>query len=332
MKVIFISSAELASGRTLLAWSIFRALKGLGVSFDIVKLGGLQSEADRAETQLIEDALKIQPKIVGISEITCPEPNAILSKVCPSSQLVVILGTHKIFSGAAPDEMCEVRLAVSLEPQMFLAIRYKDKANLLYTALTLKSYLGKRLAGVLINRVPTADYKFTLERIAKDLKLWGVPLIAVLPEDRVLKSATINEYASLISGELLVEGDNQESLVESYTLGTSAYQGRFSMFKRLWQRIALLGGKKLELEDPKFSARITGIIAAGRFPPETALDVARAEKVAVIYTKSDAFVVTEQLERAIFHPTLEQPFRIERFEKLLKEQVDLKELILHALE
>jgi len=332
MKIFLISSSELASGKTLLAWSVLRALKELKISFDIIKLGSVQTEADKAELALIEDALNIKPKVVTASEMNCPEPSDVIAKACPEAELVVILGSHKIFSDPAPEETCEAKLASAVDPRIFLAIRYGDKANLIYTALTLKSYFGKKLHGVLINRVPASEFEFTLERLAKDLNSWGVPVIAVLPEDRVLKSATLNEYADIINGKMLVEVDKEPCLVESHTLGTGMYQGKLSMFKRLWQRLALLGGTEKEIEDTSFSPRLIGIVAAGRIPPDTALDVARSENIAVIHTELDAFMITERLEKAIFHPTAKQTFRIERFEKLLKNQVDLKQTIAHALE
>jgi len=331
MKAILFSSTDNACGKSLLAWSAIRALGEMGRSFDIIKLGGIQTAADEAELELLNSA-GLKPIDLNISEVTSENARRELARLCPKSGLVVIIGSNRVFSDPAPDAISEAKLAEVFDAHVFLALRYTSRADMLYTTLALKSYLGEKLAGVLLNRVPNDEIEDVTELAAHELEPKNIPITAIIPEDRILKSATIGELAEIVDGVFIVGANRETRLVEKHTLGTSVYKGKLSIFKRLWQRLALLGGTEKELADPDFESRLVGIIAAGRVPPKAASQAAQSENVSVIYTKLDSFTATDRLERAVFHPSHKSKFRIDRFDKLLSERVDIKQVLLRVLE
>ncbi|HDH97306.1 MAG TPA: hypothetical protein ENF73_06245, partial [Proteobacteria bacterium] len=245
MKVVWFCSTDRASGKSLFAFSVIRKLRGMGIPFDVVKLGGVRTAADEAEIDFL-NAMGVSPVDLTESGMAHGDPKRGLEQLRPKSELVIVIGTERIFSDAEPDLDSEAKLADQIGAHLFLAHRYSGRADLLYTTLALKSYLGDKLAGILINRVPGGELEAISKLAAEELNPKGIPVIAVLPEDRILGSATLEEIAGAVEGEFLVDG-GEARLVESHTLGTSAYAGRLSIFKRLWQRIALIGGTEVEL-------------------------------------------------------------------------------------
>ena len=72
--------------------------------------------------------------------------------------------------------------------------------------------LGKEMAGVIINRIPSNDNDF-VENIARPyFENRGIPIFGVLPEDRALAALTVEEIYNVLEAKILTEGQQNPYL------------------------------------------------------------------------------------------------------------------------
>ena len=65
---------------------------------------------------------------------------------------------------------------------------------------------GHRLAGVLLNAGPQHSLREAREEAAPALAGSGVPVLGIVPEDRMLLGFTVSEYSERLDGSVLYNG------------------------------------------------------------------------------------------------------------------------------
>jgi len=194
MPTIIIASQEARAGRTTVAAALGALLAEEGKS---VRLARLRSGdgTDAAANAAAEDDARVLASVPG-----CTAANAAISEQ-DALGLARDAGTNVLLietpAGVSPD------LATKLSARVVLVTH---DANDIAKA---KSALGDALTGVIA--LPVAN--------AGDFDTKGVPLIAALPEDRLLAGPSVGELAQALHASRLVERGSEDEAVEYVMLG-----------------------------------------------------------------------------------------------------------------
>jgi BioD-like phosphotransacetylase family protein len=98
-----------------------------------------------------------------------------------------------------------------------------DYSSPLISALPEYRKTGKRLLGVVLNKVPRRKLAAIQSQTAADLSPAGISFLGAIPEDRVLLGITVAELAELLQGKILSNAEKSSEVIESIMLGAMTF-------------------------------------------------------------------------------------------------------------
>jgi len=344
MQPIFISSTGSDAGQTLFAWALADLLIGAKKTVGIFKPIGLKSQdgAENPDVELLASRLNIDlpheilcPLMIDATQGIDPDvAQSYLSRIekayaqaSEGRDITLILGSRDIFFDTDFSSLPDVKFIDLLNAKVFLIDRFISKSRTFYSVMAIASFLSSKLAGILINRVPDLERSPLEEQISKARSI-GVPLFATISEDIVLSKPTIDAIVKALNGTYLCLPEMGKRLVLRSTLSSEALPNQMSIFKRVHNKVVLLG------DEVDVVARGEGentpeaiLITSGRIPPDAALSSAKASGIPLIAVSADTIHSMEIINSYPFHLTLDDEFKKDRFAKALLEQVDKTRLL-----
>jgi BioD-like phosphotransacetylase family protein len=175
---------------------------------------------------------------------------------------------------------------------------------------------------VIINRVPGEQLENIRDKMIPLLSQKGVSNIAVLPEDQFLSTRSIKEIAEIISGKVICCKEFIDRTVTALTVGTSCLHQELSIFKRVYNKIILLGPSS-------GCPEIAGIILTGnREIPDKVLKIAQESKIPLILVKKDIFTNSELLEKNMSRLSPKDENKVIHFTEMMDHNDFLNSLIM----
>ena len=325
MPFLFIGSTGDHAGQTLVAWSIARRLQDKGVRVGFFKPFGAppvkvhDGWAD-PDAFLFKKALRMEEPLDSICPYMLPEhymnPNmldpkmpdpkmpdnmieeitSLAIKLSKGKDLLVIIGSKHIFFDDAPHPVPDLSIISELKADMCLVHRYKKVSTTLYSILSVNSLLKDCIKGTIINRIPHIQLQEARDQIGPVFSQKGITNIGFLPEDPTLSLWNIGQIRDILKGQVLWGEEFLDRPVEGLTVGTSNLQGELKIFKRVYNKVILIGPSAT-------SPVVAGILLTGnREPGRRVLEAAGRSGIPLILVQDDAFSVKERLEQ--YPPTL----------------------------
>ncbi len=206
-------------------------------------------------------------------------------------------------------------------------VRYRDEVRVLDDALAAHSRLGETLCGIIINRVPPDATAFVSEVALPHLQRQGIPVLGVLPEVRSLEALTVAELASVLEARVLTKHYDPEALVETLTVGAMTAQAALSCFRKQTNKAVITSGDRADIQLAALETSTTCLILTRNLHPSP-LIVKQADEfnVAVLLVRTNTLETVEAIERIFGKTRLGQVSKLQRFEALLAEHVDMYRL------
>lgn len=311
MSNLYISSTGDHAGQSLIAWTIARRLKLKGLNPGFFKpfgTGRIQSGEGWADPDavLFKDILDLKEPL----EMICPfadfesaekehKPGEVLSDILRSTELfrserdiLIIMGSKHIFFDETLNTLPDITVMSEVNADLVLAHRYQKLSSTIYSILSIHSLLRDRLKGIIINRVPPEKIDEVRRQIIPALHEKGISNISIIPEDPLLSFRRVGEICSTLEGRIITGGDLLDNPVERMSVGAANLQGPLAIFKRVYNKIILLG--------PCNECGVAGIIMTNnREPGEQLLEAAKKENVPMAIIKEDSLEALEKLEGAM---------------------------------
>lgn len=308
MSLIYISSTGDHAGQSLIAWTITRRLleKGLNPGFfkpfgtGPVHINDVWTDPDAF---LFKEVLNIQDPL----EIICPfadpasaekhqRPKEMLDKIKKSADhflagrdLLLILGSRHIFFDEALHYLPDISIISELNADLVLVHRYQKISTTLYSILSVHSLLRDKVKGIIINRVPPDKIEEVIRQTIPALNEKGIFNISFIPEDPALSFRRLGEICSILNGKVVSGEDYMNNAVERMSVGTTNLSGDLLLFKRVYNKIVLLGSSN--------KSGIAGIIMTGnREPGEKIIHAVKKANIPLILIKEDSLEALERLE------------------------------------
>lgn len=310
MPFLFLASTGDHAGQSLMAWAISRRLleKGLNIGFlkpfgtGLMKVDNVWVDPDaflfKTVLNIQEPMEKICPYSSAENRVKQDGPGQIVERIkslahdlSSGKDLLLILGSRHIFYDDVPHSIPDITLISELGAYIFLIDRYKSSSTSLYSILSVKSLLKDAARGIIINRINHEDISDVKNRIIPVLTGKDDSVITLLPEDPALSLWSVAEIGKILEGKVLWGKEYLDRPVEGMTVGTSGLKGDLLIFKRVYNKIILLGPSAE-------SQTIAGVLLTGnREPAHPVLEAAKKAGVPLILVKDDSFMVKECLEQ-----------------------------------
>jgi uncharacterized protein len=208
-----------------------------------------------------------------------------------------------------------------------VVVKYNDDLQVLDDALTARVRLGESLIGVVLNAVPRQQMPFVQETIKPALEARGVPVLAVLPQERLLLSVSVGDLAEFLSGKILCCADKADELVEHLMVGAMSVDSALTYFRRKPNKAVITGGDRPDIQLAALETSTKCLILTGNLSPSPII-LGRAEEVGVpmILVRQDTLSAVEVIERFFGKTRFHLEKKVERFEELLEDRFDYARL------
>ncbi len=343
MRTIFISATMRDSGQSLLTWLLAEELIGRGLKVGLFRPMGVRGPGDVDPLmKLLFDALGDQ--VVGEPE--CPvlidpeggvDPNLVdlylqkikdgFAAVQERCDICLTIGSRDVYFDADQTSLPDTRFIEMFDARVILIDSYLTKAMTVYSTLALASFLRDRLNGIVINRVPQNAWDEFAGETAPYLKEKGAPILAVLPEDKVIKSPTLKDLAELLDADILCGEDHLERLAIAKTISAHDLPKSMNIYKRVVNKVLFTGGTHEAIAQGADPTTCGVLLTQGRAPAEAVVKAAKKEGVPVLLTKLDTFAAIEKIEKEKIYIKPRDRFRLERFKTLLSAPLTMDDLI-----
>ena len=205
-------------------------------------------------------------------------------------------------------------------------VRY-DTCRCIDTAAGLRTLYGDRLLGLVINAVPRPQMRFVREVARPLLHARGVPVLAVVPEERLLTSVSVRELVDELGGETLCCQEGLDDLVEYLMVGAMTAESAITYFRQRPNKAVITGGDRT---DVMFAALETStqclILTGDRRPIPEVLARAREVRVPIVVVEADTLSTVRSAERIFGRTYVRQPRKIAHFLTILQERFDFAQL------
>lgn len=298
MSVLIVTSALPGDGKSVLAVGMAGALRDAGSSVHLVRLPGGDNAVSDAEAFA---------RLSGVRSPGGPQrldPSAVDADV-------TIAEAASFEETAAPREQTDA--------QVVLVTRFGEAVD-----HTLHRVIEMVMpAALVINAVP--DH--ALDAVQQRGDESGVPIVAVLPQDRLLAAPLISAMATAVAGDLRGASELHGEAVEWLQIGPISAHSGIDYFSRYPDKAVITRHDKLDVALAALDSEPACLILTGGEPrlPYVA-QRAESEEFALIVTELDTADATARIGELYAHSPFSGERKVQRAVQMLQEHVDVEAL------
>ena len=206
-------------------------------------------------------------------------------------------------------------------------VRYRDEVRVLDDALAACTRLGNTLCGLIINRVSPDAMAFVAEVAVPYLEKQDIQVLGILPEVHSLEALTVGELAQVLDARVLTTHYAPEAFVETLTVGAMTAEAALSRFRKQTNKAVITSGDRADIQLAALETSTTCLILTSNLRPSP-LIVKQADEfeVTVLLVRTNTLETVEAIERIFGKTRLGQIVKLQQFEALLAQHVDLDRL------
>jgi BioD-like phosphotransacetylase family protein len=222
------------------------------------------------------------------------------------------------------------QIADCLEAPILLVARYDDLL-VVDRLLLAKKRLGDRLIGAVINDIPEDQEQEGLEVLRTYLEHKGIPVLAMMPENRILRSVSVSELISQLEAEVLYSPSNidlGDLMVEDLKIGAMDVSSAQLFFRNSYNKAVVTGSNRFDIQLAALETSTHCLILTG--PPILDEHVAaRASElyVPILSVTKDTLSVVEIIERCLGQVRLHEGVKVKCIQDMMADQFDFDRLL-----
>lgn len=184
---------------------------------------------------------------------------------------------------------------------------------------------GKRLVGMVINKVPSSQLIKAKEQAAKLGA--GLKVLGLIAEDRALLAVSVGELANAFKGKVL-DGESQLSeLVENIMFGALYLDSGIDYFGRKSNKAVVLRSERADMQLAALETSTRCMVLVGDKPPANiVLQRAKEKKVPVVLAAGDVTAAVATIEKTIVESRFGQIKKLPRLVEIMKKDLDFMTL------
>jgi hypothetical protein len=243
-------------------------------------------------------------------------------------ELIFLEGPSNLWEGSIFN-LSVPEIAELIDASILLVARYHPQL-LVGNFLSAKKFLGDRLLGIVINDIPLAELVTATETIKPYLENQDIPVLGMIPQDRILNSVSVREIATRLNAEVLCCSEHLDWMVESLSIGAMNVNSALGYFRQRENMAVVTGGDRTELQMAALETSTHCLILTGRIPPKE-LIIERAESldIPVLSVDTDTLTTVEVVDSAFGKVPIQEAIKVEQIKRLMKQHFDIDRLIKH---
>ena len=215
--------------------------------------------------------------------------------------------------------------AIAAQPETRVLAVIRGDPRLQGAALTAAvDQLGDRLAGVVAIGVPERDVRAAQSAAMQ----FGVPALAVVPEDRTLYAPTIGDVLEALDAEVILGDPPTDQIIEHMMIGPLTADPSDPYFKRRRNKAVITRSDKTDLQLAALHTQTDVLILTGGFPPSPyTIDRAAGEEVPILLTRAGTPESVARLADVFGGSRFNNESKLKRLRELLEEEWSLDQMI-----
>jgi BioD-like phosphotransacetylase family protein len=348
MKALYITSVESFSGKTAVCLALGHHMQSGGYKVGYLKpvstqpwrtpegrLGDEDAVFVHSTLGLDGDPLHSSPIVITPesfrerltgkrSENLIEVINNAAEEACAGKDILLLEGGASLREGYAIG-LSNLEIAKELGAPALVIVSYRGEMRLLDDALAAQFRLGDQLMGAIINQVPEEGMAFINEYALSFLESKGMHVFGVLPRVPRLSALSVGELADMLEADILTEYINRDALAETLTVGAMTAEAALSRFRRYKNKAVITGGDRTDIQLAALETSTTVLILTGNLRPSPLIiRQAEALKVPILLVNQNTMETVEQIENAHGKTRLGQPEKLDTFQHLMEEHVDIQ--------
>ena len=347
-KALYIASLNAGDGKTALSAALARRWQHAGRRVEYLKPVSLEG-GDSDQTVAPDQDFLFARKALGLRDLT-QEPIVVSSK-SPDDPLLADLhqkvksSYHDAFqdSDVVLIEAAGGLETLSLEREISRAVSQGLEAKVLlvvgYTrdleverVVSVVEMFGEALLGVVINRVTQLGMRQAADSLVPSLAEAGVRVLGLVPETRVMFGITVGDLVERLDGRYALETSGHDDLVECIMVGANlldaeGFPAGPEYFGRMENKVVIAKGDRPDFQWAAMDTPTRCLILTGNHDPiPYVIEKAREKQIPLAVVERDTLDVLDALEEIMSSPRLDQPAKLEKFQALVEETLDLAPL------
>ncbi len=293
MASILLTSPTQLSGKTTVAAGLAKALQGQVRNIGLVRLAG--------DAHASQDASLFANLPFNTQKLNAPVQAATASSLSKETGLLLVeapAGAVQTGKEWTPDHVVVIARPEDME--------------------ALPEYcqgFGERLAGVFLNRTP----KRQAAEIRAALEARQIPLLAAIPEDRILAAPSLGQVAQAIGAEGEILNGQRHHLVRRAVIAPISVDPGQRYFTNLQPDLVVVRGDRPDLHLGALQYGKAGLVLTGGFTPIGYVkELAESNEVPLLLTELDTTDSAIQIEELYGSgPFLGEEEKLHRLDELL---------------
>ncbi|MGB0563861.1 MAG: phosphotransacetylase family protein [Spirulinaceae cyanobacterium] len=243
-----------------------------------------------------------------------------------AGDLVILEGPSTLSEGSLVN-LSLTQMSEQLDAPILLVARY-HAVELIDQLLDAKARLGDRLIGVLINDVPEAELDAVGQRLTPFLEAQQIPMLGLLPRDRLLRSVSVRELTAQLDARVLCRGDRLDLMVETLTIGAMNVNSALEYFRKGRNMAVVTGGDRTELQLAALETSTNCLILTGHSAPQDFI-LSRADdlEIPILSVDLDTLTTVEIADQAFGQVRLQEPIKVRCIQDLMQAHFDTDRLV-----
>lgn len=240
--------------------------------------------------------------------------------------LIFLEGSSNLWEGSIFN-LSVPEIAESVNASILLVARYHPQF-LVGSLLTARKFLGDRLLGIVINDIPATEFTTAYDTIKPYLENQHIPVLGMIPKDRILNSISVKEIARRLNAKVLCCAEHLDWMVESLSIGAMNVNSALGYFRQRENMAVVTGGDRTELQMAALETSTHCLILTGRISPKP-LIIERAESldIPILSVNTDTLTTVEVVDNAFGKVPLHEAIKVKQIQRLMEQNFDIDRLL-----
>ena len=276
------------------------------------------------------DAVFLQ-KVLGLEKPPAlPADGSLLDRlrqawaaIAGQKDLVLVEGSGDLIKDGTKDFG---QMADAMDARVLIVVRYFQALSPQDVASVGKEF-GSRLIGVVINAVPQRRISKVRSILVPAIEQEGIKVLAVLPDDRLIYTVSVRDLAEAIQGQLVLQEDHADELVESIMIGANSLDPGTAYFAMRTNKAVITRGDRPDIALAALDTSLRCLILSAGVGPNPYVTY-RAEEgnVPVIVTEATTISAMEAMGKAFQNTRFRHEKKLPRLQAMLEQGLDFAAL------
>ncbi len=219
------------------------------------------------------------------------------------------------------------RIAQVIGARTLVVVPYQNTLQAVDDLLAAHAWFGGLAVGAVINSVPQYNMGLIQDKVKPYMEKRGLPVLAVIPRNKVLMSISIRELVDELGGKVLCCQHADDELVETLMVGAMSAESALTHFRRGVNKVVITGGDRPDIQLAALETSTRCLILTGNLQPSSLIiGLAEERGVPIVLSHYDTMKTMEIVEGFFGKTRFHQPKKVEHFKTLLEKHMDFAAL------